>query len=192
MAPPPPAPGQPPPGYGQPPPGYGYPPQGNGYPPPGYGYPPPGYGQAPPGYGYPPPGYGYPPPGYEAYDTDGSQGPPVTMKRRSVGMMVGGIVLVSAGAVVSTLGSLMFFSEQSVDCACPSGGYCSCGDTGGDDGGAAALLIGGLLAIGGGIPLIVIGARKVPVIDPAAPPEPAPPQATLLVGPGSFTVRGQF
>ena len=113
------------------------------------------------------------------------------MKRRSTGMMVGGIVLVSAGALAGTLGSYLLLSDQSEYCSCPDGGYCPCPSTE-ENGGPIALVIGGLIAIGGGIPLLVIGARKVPVIDPATPPAPAAPQSTLLVGPGSFTVRGKF
>jgi hypothetical protein len=50
----------------------------------------------------------------------------------------------------------------------------------GEDGTAGALLVGSAVGLGVGIPLIAVGAKKVPV-DAAAPV----PQAQLRVGPGS-------
>ncbi|AKT43495.1 hypothetical protein [Chondromyces crocatus] len=186
--------GQPPPAQGHPPPGVGYPPPGYGQPPPGYGYPPPGYGYPPPGYGYPPQGYGYPPPGYGYPPGYGPNAPPpgdapISMKRRSVGMMVGGIVLSSVGAVLTTLGTAMSLSSNSYDCPpCVYEGPCPSCEESSPPAGPIVLIVGGLLAVGGGIPLIVYGAKRVPVIDGDA----EAPEAALLLGPGGLTLRGQF
>ncbi|AKT43498.1 uncharacterized protein CMC5_077300 [Chondromyces crocatus] len=103
-------------------------------------------------------------------------------------MMVGGILLSSIGAVVASLGTMVYMASDNILCEpCMSNGYCPCEEKGGKTGGIA-LIIGGLLGVGAGIPLIVIGARKVPVIE-----EPAEaPAAALLLGPGGLTFRGQF
>lgn len=155
-------------------------------PPPGYGAPPPGYGAPPPGYGAPPPGYGPPPPGYgygqtPVYDPYNQPPPPdVPMKRNSVGMMVGGIILTSAGAIMLTLGGVVYSSSQNIVCDIGS----DCRDEQGERAGLI-LALAGLAGIGVGIPLIVVGARKVPAT-------PEPPSAALLLGPGGLSVRGKF
>lgn len=152
----------------------GYPPSGYGQPPPGYGQPPPGYGQPPPGYGpppgyYPPPGYGYapPPPGY-MYAPQQMVEPPVPKERRSSGMMGGGIALVSAGGLAMAIGAVVALDASShcdfsfsfdtvchTDTAAQTAGY--------------GVLIGGIVAVAVGIPLLVYGAKKVPVKADAAP-----------------------
>lgn len=198
------APGQPaqvsPPTYGQAPPGYaapGYPsppPAGYGQPPPGYGQPPPGYGQPPPGYypappagyyGQPPAGY-YAPPGYvmqQPYLQDPSAG----KERRSTGMMVGGIALISVGGLVTLVGSFAVIgagTSKTVTCDVNS---CFSTETGGGALGAG-LIIGGLVGIAAGIPMLVYGAKKVP-IDPAA----AAPAAAKWVGaPGGAGWQWKF
>ncbi len=133
------------------------------YPPPaGYGQPPPGYG-APPGYyGAPPPGYAYAPaPGY-AY------GPPpvdITPKeRRSSGMMAGGIVLLSAGGLGLVIGSIVALSAR---CGFTVFGGCNPDTTAQSAG--YGMMIGGVIGIAVGIPLLVYGAKKVPVKMDGAP-----------------------
>lgn len=166
--------GYPPPGYGPPPPGYGAPPPGYGAPPPGYGAAPPGYTYAPaPGYGYPPPppGYGYAPaPGY-AY------GPPIDVapkERRSSGMMAGGIVMISVGGLGLIIGSALALSSGS-SCSFDFSGSCS-RDTGAQTAGYG-MMIGGIISVAVGIPLLVYGAKKVPV-RPEGAPAPAAALAT--------------
>jgi hypothetical protein len=158
----------PPPGYGQPPPGYGQPPPGYGQPPPGYGQPPPGYG-APPGYyGAPPPGYAYaPPPGYMYAPQQPTQ-PLVQKERRSSGMMTGGIVVLSAGGLAMAIGGVMVAGASS-HCTFnfDSPNFCTT-DTSTQTTGYG-ILIGGIIGVAVGIPLLVYGAKKVPVKVDGAP-----------------------
>ncbi|MEP7119508.1 MAG: hypothetical protein ABJE95_01305 [Byssovorax sp.] len=172
----------PPPGYGPPPPGYGQPPPGYGQPPPGYGQPPPGYG-APPGYyGAPPPGYMYaPPPGY-AY---APQADIVPKERRSVGMMVGGSVLIGVGGLVALIGSFATISASNSNFVC-NGDVCTSSRGGGAVG--VGMLVGGLVGVAIGIPLLVYGAKKVPV-NPAAA---APTAAKFIGAPGGAGWQWKF
>jgi hypothetical protein len=185
-----------PPGYGPPPPGYAPPPAGYapppgyapapGYAPPGYA-PPPGYGP-PPGYapapGYaPPPGYG-PPPGYY-----GPQQVAPQMERRSGGALAGGIVLVSLGAVSSLVGAVLLSSSETCS-------YLYSGTNNNVTGCAhdkrtsgIALTVAGLAGIGVGIPLIVWGAKRVPV---GGGPAVASNAAVLRVGPASGNLAVSF
>jgi len=164
--PPSPPPAAPPQGYGAPPqgypPGYGPPP---GYPP-GYG-PPPGY---PPGYGPPP---GYAPPGAHAPPPYAYQQPqsaaelppddelgryePTGKRRRSVPLLVLGIISTAVGGVflASGLGATLY---------CATGEKSICGPA------AGMSLIGGA-GLGVGVPLIVYGAKKVA------------PEPTIALGP---------
>lgn len=100
------------------------------------------------------------------------------MKRRSGGMIAGGVVAASVGVIAGTigLGLLALCQEGSagttgarVEVGCkPAAGW--------------GLLVGGVVGIGAGIPLIVIGAKKVPA-------QPEQGRATLLVGPTGAAVR---
>ena len=221
QGPPPPPPGQgpppPPPGQGPPPPAAAPAPPGYGPPPP---YGPPGYGPPPPGYG-PPPGYYYPP-GYYGPPPEQPEPPepPPPFRRKSTGMMVSGIVLTGlgganllAGAVVTAAARPL--AEESRSCQDtyytypslngPSDNYVpsnSCVDDLERDyrvGGIIALVAGGVLA-GVGIPLLVVGAEKIPNDqapgpegDPAA--EPSPVQAfipRLDVGTSDVRLRWDF
>lgn len=136
------APGVAPPGYAAP----GYPPPGYGQPPPGYapGYPP-GYVPAyPPGYG-PPPGYGQP------------MIPVVPKERRSPGMMKGGIVVTSLGGLSLIVGATVALAAGcgftifgcNPDRSAQTAGY--------------GMMIGGIIGVAVGIPLLVYGAKKVPI-----------------------------
>lgn len=110
-----------------------------------------------------------------------------TTERRSVGMMVGGIVLSGVGlagifttAVLALSSAVEHGSDQ-------------------DTLATAALFtgLGSAGCIGAGIPMIVVGARRVPKSlegEPAPAPSPAQPEvasATLVVGPWSG-VTGRF
>jgi hypothetical protein len=161
-----PAPAYPPGAYPAAPPA-AYPP--GAYPPGAYppgAYPP---GAYPPG-AYPPgayPGAYPPPPGYYApapplgpyYAPPGTFVMPPPVERRSTGAMVGGIIGVSLGAVL--LIAALFEATLADTCNV----YDSTGDVacGGNSTAAIGLTVGGLVGIGVGIPLIIYGAKKVPV-----------------------------
>lgn len=114
--------------------------------------------------------------------------PPQT-RRRSRGMMAGGIVLISLGALCATVGSLIAVACSDGGCTQTStdinGDYYSSTDSDTEDTGIG-LMLGGLVGIGGGIALTVIGAKKVPVTPPASTSAAAP---ELLIGPGFTGLR---
>ncbi len=103
-----------------------------------------------------------------------------------------GIVLTSLGTVALLGGGLVLASSTS--CSGDSCGYDSSSDPFADDmvyeesdteGAGVGLVIGGLVLAGVGIPLAIIGGRKVPVQPekraasaPAPPPEPSSARAT--------------
>jgi hypothetical protein len=87
------------------------------------------------------------------------------MKRRSTGMMVAGIVMVSVSPL-PLIGGLMMATERS-RCNAYSDGVLDYHRECDTDGGvAAALTLTGLALIGAGIPLIVIGGKRVPAKEP--------------------------
>lgn len=103
-------------------------------------------GQPPPGY-YPGPTATGPVTGY------GGQPPPPlppgpTMKRRSTGLMVGGIIAMPIGLICSLAGGVIWAADSAFGGEGPTG---------------PGLTIGGLVLLGGGIAMTVIGAKKVPV-----------------------------
>ncbi|UQA58998.1 hypothetical protein [Polyangium aurulentum] len=163
-------------------------------PPPGYGTPPPGYG-----YGAPPPGYGYPSP-YYGYYGSAPPTPPPRFERNNTGMMVGGILLTSGGIVGILVGSALASTagnQIAVYCESPGGGGPVICERRADASQLAAgygVLIAGVVALGVGIPLWVIGGKRVPAKDQAAPDAPPPPSASmrLLVGPSSATLDVRF
>ena len=172
-------------------------------PPPGYGEPPPGYAPAPPGYA-PQPGYGQPPYGQPAYGQPqfyypppALMGPPPRMERRSKGMMIGGIVLLGVGGLSLITGLAVYAagSVGSYNCSSQWGngsGFCGWkADTGTETAGVA-LMIAGVAGLGVGIPLTVIGAKKVPV-DPQTGEQPAQSTVpTLRLGAGKATLDFAF
>jgi hypothetical protein len=87
--------------------------------------------------------------------------PPVLTERRSTGAMVGGIVGVSLGAVLLLSAAI----EATVGDSCLYSGD-SCGN---NTGTVIGLTVAGLIGIGVGIPLIVYGAKRVPVGTALAP-----------------------
>lgn len=100
-------------------------------------------------------------------------------------MMVTGIVLTAAGPLAMSLGALVIVGANSVACEpCPMTGPCPpCKDESSERGGMV-LVVGGAAALAVGIPLIVVGARRVP-----AQPEA---QTTLVIGPGRLSLQGRF
>jgi hypothetical protein len=187
------APQQPPPGYGEPPPGYSPPPPGYGAPP-GYGQP--AYGQ--PAYGQP--GYGQP---QFYYAPPSLMGPPPRMERRSKGMMIGGIVLLGVGGLSGIVGALVYAVASAPTHSCGAStttggsGYSYtydwnlCTDKGGQTAGAA-LMIAGLAGIGVGIPLTIIGAKKVPVDPETGEPPKQSAAPTLRLGAGHASLDFAF
>jgi hypothetical protein len=152
---------------------------------------PPGYAP-PPGYYAPPPGYG---PAYGPYYGAGMP-PPREMERRSTGMMVGGILLTAFGAIGLGAGGVVYASSQTVqfDTTCTSNTNCFTTNRGGDKTAGIVLMVAGLAGIGVGIPLIVIGARKVPVdrSNPEKAREREERDAKLVVGPASAALHVSF
>ncbi len=194
------------PGFAQAPP----PPPGQAAPPPGYGEPPPGYAPAPPGYAPAPPGYGppgYPQPGYGQpqfyYPPPSLMGPPPRMERRSKGMMAGGIVLIGVGGL-SLITGLAVYAIGGVgsfkSCSSTSGNYSynynynDCGWTAdkGTQAAGVALMVLGVAGLGVGIPLTVIGAKKVPVDPQAGEPPAAITTPMLHLGAGNASLDFAF
>ncbi|HZF55161.1 MAG TPA: hypothetical protein VE093_41200 [Polyangiaceae bacterium] len=198
VPPPPPPPGaQPPPdAAGQPP---GYPP---GYPPPAGSYPP---GYAPYGpYGYP---YGYP---YDpAYYPDPTPRPPPTRRANGTLMAVGiGMVGVGAVGVLSGLAAFATANNR-IDVYGDGGQRIGTRDDEDLQVAAAVLTISSAVVGVAGIPLWVIGGKRVPLEgseknDPAAPgetqqkpgpaqpPPPPSPAATLRIVPGGASLTVTF
>jgi hypothetical protein len=87
------------------------------------------------------------------------------MERRSVGAMVGGIVAVTGGAVM--LFSVLFVSLAAETCSIGAIGTSNtCPNQTGTE---IGLTVGSIAALALGIPLIIYGAKKVPVgPDPIA------------------------
>ncbi|MBK8252979.1 MAG: hypothetical protein IPK82_09950 [Polyangiaceae bacterium] len=98
------------------------------------------------------------------------------MKRRSSGMFGGGIAMVVVGPIVTLTGiGWLAIAEEA--------------------GTGAGLLAGGLLLTGGGIAMIVIGGKKVPVEEPAKaslPFVPVSPIPEVRVGLGSVEATWEF
>ena len=190
-------PGQPPPdAAGQPP---GYPP---GYPPPAGSYPP---GYAPYGpYGYP---YGYP---YDpAYYPGPTPRPPPTRRANGTLMAVGiGMVGVGAVGVLSGLAAFATANNR-IDVYGDGGQRIGTRDDEDLQVAAAVLTISSAVVGVAGIPLWVIGGKRVPLEgseknDPAAPgetqqkpgpaqlPPPPSPAATLRIVPGGASLTVTF
>jgi hypothetical protein len=100
---------------------------------------------------------------------------PQPTESNSPGMAVGGTVLTVLGGVSMVLGGLGLVGMSG------GGGGSALGTV------SASMLGGGALFLGIGIPLIVVGAKDVPVDD--APPTP---QAQLRVGLGSVDFSMTF
>ncbi|WP_437648445.1 hypothetical protein [Sorangium sp. So ce362] len=173
-------------------------PQGGPQPAPGAspGYPPPGY--PPPGYqgGYAPYGGAYPPlpPGYPSSAAEIPPAPPpAPLRRKSPSLMLGGIALTAGGTIAFFAGTgLLASASERYEIYCDFGGYTGICDTRTD---GPRQVAGALVSIGGGImlavgiPLWIIGGKKVPATADA-PEKPA--QTTLSLGPGSAALQTRF
>jgi len=137
--------------------------------PPGYGQPPPGYYPQQPYPQQPPPGY-YPPP-MSAAELPPSDEPKTNHKKRplrSPGLVVVGSLFL-AGGVVGVVASMALFQRNTTE------GY--------------GVFIGGWALIGAGIPMIVIGAKRVP---PKYDPLAFLRSPTVMIGPRGGAVTFQF
>lgn len=197
---PPPGPGAAPPAApGYPPPGYpgGYAPYGQGgyYAPYGQGgYAPYGQGGYVPygggAYPLPPPGPTYPPAAARPPAL-----PPVPMRRNNPSMMVGGIALTAGGAIGFFTGTALLASaSQRYEIYCDYGGYTSVCERLPDEprqvAGVLVSVAGGIM-LAVGIPLWIIGSKKVPVKSESEKPS-AERQASLSIGPGSAALTVRF
>ncbi|WP_437636610.1 hypothetical protein [Sorangium sp. So ce854] len=170
----------------------GYPPPG--YPPPGYpppGYPPPGYqgGYAPHGGAYPPLPQGYSPAAAELPPAP----PPVPLKRKNPGLMLGGIALTAGGTIAFFTGTgLLASASERYEIYCDFQGFTNVCETRADRprqvAGALVSVAGGIM-LAVGIPLWIIGGKKVIAADEAPR---AQAQTTLSLGPGSATLQTRF
>jgi hypothetical protein len=116
------------------------------------------------------------------------------MQRRSTGMMITGLILSGLGAVSLFTGVAVYAAGSSSD-DCSYNGYgSSCSSDSGAQAAGVGFMVGGLIGIGVGIPLAIVGGRKVPV-DPQAQPAPAE-QASLIPqvsgGPRNIALRWHF
>lgn len=134
-------------------------------------------GETPSGYGQDPPPSGTGPAYY------GSQPPPPagpTMKRRSTGLMVGGIIAMPIGAIVTLAGGIVYLIDTS-DFEAGGGGT------------GAGMMVAGAILLGGGIAMTVIGAKKVPVQNgQGRMVEVASPIPEVRVGPTSLQAKWVF
>lgn len=144
----------------------------------------------PPGYGYPP---GYAPYGYAPYGPApyGPMSPPMPVyERYSTPLFVSGIVALSLGGVGVIAGSVLWgagSSQYELYCTDDSGFASPCGeadDPDKRDAGVGLLVAGGVLAAAG-IPMLIVGGRRVPKDE-------APPSVSAAVGPRGATVRLTF
>jgi hypothetical protein len=140
--------------------------------------------------------------------------------RNSVPLMVTGILLTSVGAIGLVAGGALYASASDrIDVYCDDGSFvyqCQTRDDEDRQVGGAVLMIAGGAALAVGIPLLIVGARKVPVAtapgdsppatpggpppqgavppapsgaEPAAPP---PPTFSLSLSPNALTAEGTF
>lgn len=154
--------------------------------PPGYSAAPPGYGAAPPGYAAAQPTYGAPPPGY------GYMQPlPPDMEPQSFGMMVSGILLMSFGVTSVLSGSMMVIAATRPPEIPPCIPGAECTPTRADHTALEAVgvttLVVSSLATVGGIPLLLIGSKKVP-----AKPEATALRPEVRIGPTGGALRWHF
>jgi hypothetical protein len=128
--------------------------------------------------GYPaPPGY-YPP--AETYATY------TPMKRRSPTMIAWGSALVSVATTAIIAGSSLYAGGAQTTVVCSFTCSSSSADSGAQTTGGVVLALG-LVAMGAGIPLIVVGAQKVPESRDAATVAPR-----LSVGAGKASLALDF
>lgn len=111
--------------------------------------------------------------------------------RRSSGVMVGGIVLTSVGALAMAIGTGAYVDVVSSCVVGTSGGQIfrtNCDDGSGKLGAMTALLLGAAGVVVG-VPMWIYGSEKVAAKPDDAPPRPA---ASVVLGPGAATLHVTF
>lgn len=155
-------------------------PPAGGYPPPQGGYPP-GYGPYGP-YGYPYGGGPYY--GPAPYYPEPTPAPPPT-KRANGTLMAAGIIMTSVGAIGVLSGLATFASANNrIDIYGDGGQKIGTRDDEGMQVAAAVLMIGGGVVGIAGIPMWVIGGKRVPLDESELPKESTTPGAAPS-GPGA-------
>jgi hypothetical protein len=150
------------------------------------------------GYGSPPAAYGMPQ-SSAILPEQQPEYPPET-QMRSAGLVAGGVVLLSFGVVGLVAGSALVGAHEPTGNQSNNCFDCSFDGSGtglasgpkvilkpGFEAAGIGTLIGSVVAIGASIPLIVIGARKVPYVAKEAQLTPS-----IGVGPAGATLRWQF
>jgi len=114
-------------------------------------------------------------------------------------MMVGGVLLTTGGILGVLIGSAVASSaSEQIEIYCDQGGFVGVCERRTDEGQQAAgiaVLVTGFVALGVGIPLWVIGGKRVPIKDDAAPTSTTDAPKTsleLVVGPSSAALRATF
>lgn len=115
-------------------------------------------------------------------------------------MMVGGVLLTTGGILGVLIGSAVATTaSDQIPIYCDQGFGPTICETRADETQLAvgvATLVTGFVAIGVGIPLWVIGGKRVPVKEDGKPGDPAAaaPKTSLrfVVGPSSAALRGTF
>jgi hypothetical protein len=100
--------------------------------------------------------------------------------------MVAGIISTAVGGLLFPVGIAIYSRQDQYACDCIGPESCDCGQDDSERTGAILMITGGVL-LAGGIPMLVVGARKVP-----ADPAPQSPTATLLLGPAGASLKGRF
>jgi hypothetical protein len=146
-----------------------------------------------------------PPLGYANADEPPDVEYPPEMRIRSSGLLAGGVLLVSFGLIGVVAGSSMIgaheptqdendippcFDDTGSGCGVPLGPTAIVYKPGMRTAGIATL-VGSVVAMGAGIPLLVLGAKKVPVLDDDAA-KAAKLTPTLRVGSSGATLTWQF
>ncbi|MEP7119873.1 MAG: hypothetical protein ABJE95_03140 [Byssovorax sp.] len=155
------------------------------------------------GYAAPPPAYG-PPASYGLLPEQQPEYPP-EMQMRSPGLVAGGVVLLSFGVVGLFAGSALVSAHDPTSNQQNTCINCSFDGSGGSSTTAGVVLkpgfqtagigtlIGSVVAIGAAIPLIAIGAKKVPYVNDASPTTNAARLTPSIgIGPAGATVTWQF
>lgn len=112
----------------------------------------------------------------------GWRDPAVGKETRSAGMVAAGVVLISLGVTALPIGTGMAL-DTSEDCNTDSRGNFTCVPSGGRISGLG-VLAAGAGALAAGIPLLVLGAQKVPIEIPR--------RSAFTVGPTGASFRYDF